>query len=623
MENKTYDIEKLDKSMFEFVQQDQKIYDKELQTEPVGYFKDAFIRFSKNKTNVVASLILLSLVLLSIFVPLLTEKNYTRHVTELADLPPRVPLLERLGILDGTREFENIIVDLENFDEETGLYYPVGYDPEFIIPGSLTNYDEACTDKAELCKGGLINFYLRSGKTLGVVESRDSFTFAPNKASTITIDVQSLTKGASIELVIQNTLTIGTIEEAGIHSFNVSELIDSPISSKLQIRLHASENGADTLLKSVTLTDNTNSEPILVHEGYTLSNYQELTASDAVYARTGATIKKSKFKYDAYQAAFSDREYKAFSINEYNQIIAENSDVCQPIPDPENPDGWLLGEGCPIRKVINQSEMVQGPDGNYYGTYHVVINYAALQGFEKLPYFYFGTDGSGRDLFALVFLGLRTSLLIGIIIASINIFVGIIYGAIEGYYGGKVDLLMERFGEIIGRIPFLVWLALIIVIVKDNGALVLILSLTITGWLGVASVTRTQFYRYKGREYVLASRTLGAKDSRLIFRHILPNGIGTIITSSILMIPSVIFSESTISYLGFGLGSGQTLNLFGLKLSGTSLGVLLNSGRVALTKQPYLTIAPAIIIAILMITFNMFGNALRDAFNPSLRGAEE
>ena len=175
---------------------------------------------------------------------------------------------------------------------------------------------------------------------------------------------------------------------------------------------------------------------------------------------------------------------------------------------------------------------------------------------------------------------------------------------------------MERFAEIVGRIPWLVTLS-IFMAYFEAGFTSLILILIVSGWIGVASVTRTQFYRYKGREYVLASRTLGAKDGRLIFRHILPNGIGTIITSSILLIPTVIFSEATLSYLGFGIGHGQKFSL-----SGVSIGVLLNDGRDKLQNYPHLTVFPAIIISILMITFNMFGNALRDAFNPALRGSE-
>ena len=228
---------------------------------------------------------------------------------------------------------------------------------------------------------------------------------------------------------------------------------------------------------------------------------------------------------------------------------------------------------------------------------------------------------AAKDLFKLIWIGTRTSLLIGVIVASINISIGIVYGAISGYYGGKVDILMQRFAEIIGRVPWLVTLSIFVALIGP-GILTLILILIFAGWIGVASITRTQFYRYKGREYVLASRTLGAKDSRLIFRHILPNGIGTIITASILSIPYVIFAEATISYLGFGIGHGQKFNFFGLQFSGVSIGVLLSDGRAELIARPYLTVFPAIVISILMITFNMFGNALRDAFNPALRGSE-
>ena len=139
---------------------------------------------------------------------------------------------------------------------------------------------------------------------------------------------------------------------------------------------------------------------------------------------------------------------------------------------------------------------------------------------------------------------------------------------------------------------------------------VFILALTLTGWIGTESITRSQFYRYRGREYVLASKTLGAKAPRLIFRHILPNAIGTIVTSSVLIIPSVIFNEATISYLGLGF-QGMS-----------SLGVILSRYQDTLRQFPYQLAVPAIIIALLMICFNLFGNGLRDAFNPSLKGTD-
>ena len=128
--------------------------------------------------------------------------------------------------------------------------------------------------------------------------------------------------------------------------------------------------------------------------------------------------------------------------------------------------------------------------------------------------------------------------------------------------------------------------------------------------MGTASRTRTQFYRFKGREYILASRTLGASDTRLIFRHILPNALGTIVTSSVLMIPSLIFTESTLSYLGLGLNGSN------------SFGNILSDNQAYLQTYPALIVFPSVIISLLMISFNLFGNGLRDALNPSLKGSD-
>jgi oligopeptide transport system permease protein len=128
--------------------------------------------------------------------------------------------------------------------------------------------------------------------------------------------------------------------------------------------------------------------------------------------------------------------------------------------------------------------------------------------------------------------------------------------------------------------------------------------------MGTAGTTRTQFYRYKGREYILASRTLGAGDMRLIFKHILPNALGTIITGSVLKTPSVIFSEATLSYLNLGLQGSN------------SFGNILSTNQKFLQTAPVLIIFPAIIISVIMISFNLFGNGLRDALNPSLKGSD-
>lgn len=244
--------------------------------------------------------------------------------------------------------------------------------------------------------------------------------------------------------------------------------------------------------------------------------------------------------------------------------------------------------------------------------YHEYFIYE--HGFE--PSFLFGIDGYGQDILIRLAMGARLSLILGVIVSVINLILGTIYGALEGYYGGKSDLIMQRIADVLSAVPFIVSLTLFqMYFGKQLGPVItLLLAFILTGWIGVSNRVRTQFYRFKGQEYVLAARTLGAKDKRIIFRHILPNALGTLITSSVLMVPSVIFSESMMSYLG--IIDFQTSNI-------TSVGTMLSNGQAMLSTFPHVIFTPALFISLLMISFNIFGNGLRDAFNPSLRGAEE
>lgn len=243
--------------------------------------------------------------------------------------------------------------------------------------------------------------------------------------------------------------------------------------------------------------------------------------------------------------------------------------------------------------------------------YYEYFNYA--NGFY--PEFIFGTDGFGQDVLVRLAFGARLSLMLGFCVAAVNIFNGTIWGAIEGYYGGLTDLLMERFAEILGSVPSIVTFALFQMYFASKVGVVwtLVFAFLLTGWIGPAWRVRSQFYRFKGQEYVLAARTLGARDKRIIFRHILPNAIGTIITSTVLIVPGVIFSESTLSYLG--IVDLQTSNV-------TSVGTLLKNGQSCLSTFPHVILFPSLFISLLMISFNLFGNGLRDALNPSLRGTE-
>lgn len=240
-----------------------------------------------------------------------------------------------------------------------------------------------------------------------------------------------------------------------------------------------------------------------------------------------------------------------------------------------------------------------------------------VHGFE--PTFWFGTDKSGKDIFTCLSSGARFSFIFAITVAVVNLFFGAIWGSIAGYFGGKIDLVMERFSEVLGSVPTMIVITLLKYhLGASMGELTSLIALFITffmtGWIGMAGTTRMQFYRYKKQEYVLAARTLGAKDTRIMFKHIFPNAIGTIITSFALVIPSMIYSETNLTYLNIvNLEAGNI----------TSVGTLIAAGQGAVTLYPHMAFFPCLFLVLLMLSFNLFGNGLRDAFNPSLRGSED
>ena len=259
-------------------------------------------------------------------------------------------------------------------------------------------------------------------------------------------------------------------------------------------------------------------------------------------------------------------------------------------------------EGC-ILKVINHRN-VQGVE-----MCDIKVDYYKYSGLEDGTYFWMGTDYLGRDLWVRMWRGARVSLAIAFISVICNVFIGIVYGSIAGYYGGKIDMIMMRLTEIIGSFPEIVVVTLFILFF-GTGILSIILCLVVQNWTGTARMIRSQFYRYKGSEYVLAARTLGVKDMALIFRHILPNSIGPIIPRAMIAIPGAIFTESFLAYIGLGIRAPES-----------SIGVLLSQGQKVMPQYPNQVFFPAIVISILMIAFNMLSNGLRDAFDPTQRGA--
>jgi len=294
-----------------------------------------------------------------------------------------------------------------------------------------------------------------------------------------------------------------------------------------------------------------------------------------------------------------------------NSLMSVTTEELQRIYDIEEAKGIeILLEENRVWKDPDTGELIPGQSHRVRVNYFVFLE----ELYDTVPEYWFGADQRGRDWFNVLWSGARISLLVAISVSSINIMIGVTIGSISGYFGGTVDLAIERISEIIAGIPFLALITLLILRYGSSIGVVII-AFTLTGWLGISSVTRREFYRYKSREYVLAARTLGASDFRIMSRHILPNAVGTLITSFVLYIPSVIFTESTFAYLGI-INYGSV----------TSVGRMLADAQARLkveTSLGFLVFYPSLFVSLLMLSFNLFGNGLRDAFNPSLRGVEE
>lgn len=248
-------------------------------------------------------------------------------------------------------------------------------------------------------------------------------------------------------------------------------------------------------------------------------------------------------------------------------------------------------------------------DKSAFGTVEmerIKINMYKYKGADDV-YYWFGSDALGRDLFSRLWQGTRVSLILAFAVVAINLTIGLIIGAICGYYGGWVDLIIQRLMDVIWNIPALP-LTILLIMLFGSGILPLMLVFCLTGWMGMANGVRMQFYRYKNQEYVLAARTMGASDARIMVRHVLPNAVGTIITQCALSVPNVVFQEAGLSYLGLGVQAPNP-----------SIGMLLSDAQKALLDYPFMIVSPGFVIVFLMLAFNLLGNGLRDAFNPTLR----
>lgn len=220
---------------------------------------------------------------------------------------------------------------------------------------------------------------------------------------------------------------------------------------------------------------------------------------------------------------------------------------------------------------------------------------------------WFGTDDLGRDMFARTWMGARISLIVGFSAAIINLVIGVIYGGVMGYIGGRLDEAMNKISEIIYSVPDLL-VAILLVVVFEPSLGTIILALCVTGWINMSWIVRGQMMQLKNQEYALASRSLGSSGMRILFRHLLPNAMGPIIVTLTLAVPTAIFSEAVLSFLGLGVQSPAA-----------SWGTMINDALKTMIIYPWRLAFPALFISLMMLCFNLFGDGLRDALDPKMK----
>lgn len=640
---------------FEFVQLDKSIHDVKFKTKPTTYFKDALKRFLKSKSSVTAAAILGVIVLMAIIVPVADGNDIQKENRVLQYLPPKFWDIDAGGFLDGTGYITNAQLDpnthlpAASVDSGQAQYVEEGIMGEIeestMITDGSTSSNLAYGANGYVTirvttNGGTAHYlspYINLDLTAeNVIEfnMQSAYTEDPSKGGTPQVGVffYISEEGSYVPTYELVPLTTDLEDNYTLDVTSlINEQINDPSVTAVQGCFGFEVIAPEGRLATTYVKDFQYSVNGTVNTSVSWSDSTAFLAGreGTAWTRQGSCqnsledteLLVGSFRYDYYAAAFRDDTF-TFSEQLINSYIAKGY-----MTYTWNHKAGTVGEFaltelgkeyCPIREVTGEvHERFQDIESwsltGVRSRYRYMYDEGYISTNSPNICFLFGTTEYGQDFFKILFSGLLFSLGLGVLTSIINITIGIVWGAISGYFGGWVDLLMERMTEILGGMPFIVLMTLIVLLLGSS-FWTLLLALCLTGWIGMSATTRSQFYRFKGREYVLASRTLGASDARLIFRHILPNGVGMMVTSGVLMIPSVIFSEATISYLLPGVinfGSSQ------------SFGVTLSTAQAYINTYPYMIISGSVIMAIIMICFNLFGNGLRDAFNPSMKGAQD
>jgi oligopeptide transport system permease protein len=527
----------ISKDKFRFADPSRKTGDKKFDTKQMSYAKDVFVRFCKNKSSVVAAIIICLLVIFAILVPMFCETNYSQSLTDTyylkyRHLLPECSLFEGTGFWDGTK-----------------------------------------------------------------VETVNNHRFNMLNALTVETGYPAITKILKDEYSTGNATSQTTYYDVRTDSYitNGMDYIDLTAEQFADIQRWQNETGVQVIYPAV---NNKAKDPKTGKELIAKAKQEDPNVWYATDSK-GNPLVNAKGEYKACYATTDTPRFQSLAYTDYYEY------------DSLRVDG---DDGTYIYALVSATRVGDKITCSY--RVRVLLNNYFQYRYGHEASFLFGTNQKGQDILTRLASGARFSLILAICVSAVNLFIGAIYGAIEGFYGGAIDLVMERISDVLGGMPSMVVMSLFqLHLASKVGPVVsMIFAFILTGWLGMAARTRMQFYRFKRQEYVLSARTLGASDSRLMFKHIFPNAMGTLITGSILMIPGVIFSESSLTYLGIVNLESSTQ---------TSVGTLLSNGNGLLSTYPHIIFWPAAFISLLEISFNLFGNGLRDAFNPSLKGIED
>ncbi len=281
-----------------------------------------------------------------------------------------------------------------------------------------------------------------------------------------------------------------------------------------------------------------------------------------------------------------------------------------------NPDGTLGGQLNKVRSEDDQMMTIFDYNGTEIALYYGQKPYVIANQETKVIYpseriwnksYLLGTDALGRDILTRLMYGTRVSLLVAFVAAAVNMVIGILYGGIAGYAGGNVDAVMMRIVDIISTIPLTLYVILIMVLLGD-GLTSIIIALGSVYWVDMARVVRGQVLSLKEQEFVMAAKTIGSSTKTILLEHLIPNAMGSILVTVTMLIPSAIFMEAFLSYLGIGL-----------KPPLASLGTMCNDAAENLRICPHQMFIPALVICIIMFAFNFVGDGLRDALDPKLK----